>query len=54
VTNLGYQELNEDQAAYEANPKPQVRICLECNEPIIDGNPAGHKVGCKSNSDIEF
>ena len=59
VQHRGYEEQTEDQerearAAYEANPKPEVRVCSECNEPIIDGNPAGHKVGCKSNQEIAF
>ena len=57
--HLGYEEQTDEQeqearAAYEANPKPVVRICSECNEPIIDGQASCHKVGCKSNQEIEF
>jgi hypothetical protein len=55
----GYEEQTEAQeaearAAFEASPKPRVEICSECNEPIIEGNPSGHKEGCKTNRDIEF
>lgn len=57
--NCGYEEQTEAQegearAAYEANPKPKVEICQECNSPIIDGNPAGHRVGCESNQEVKF
>jgi hypothetical protein len=34
--------------------QPRVEICQECNEPIIDGNPKCHKIGCRSNMDVEF
>lgn len=44
----------EARAVYEANPTPKVEICQECNSPIIDGNPAGHRVGCESQKDIAF
>jgi hypothetical protein len=52
----GYEEdwMDEDQAAFEAAQKPSVEICPECNEPIINGNPKGHKEGCKTNKDVEF
>lgn len=55
----GYEEQTEAQegearAAYEAVPKPKVEICQDCNSPIIDGNPAGHRVGCESNQDIKW
>src|SRR5574340_251785 len=26
--------------------RPDVRQCPECSEPIIDGDPKGHKEGC--------
>ena len=54
--HLGYEVESDEQraAAYEASPKPRVAICQECNSPIIDGDPSGHRVGCKSNQEIEF
>jgi hypothetical protein len=59
LTDSGYEEQTEDhereaRAAYEAAPKPRTEICQECNEPIIDGQASCHKMGCKSNQEIEF
>lgn len=50
--HLGYEEA--EGAFYEAPAIPRVEICAECNSPILDGDPAGHREGCKSGLEIEF
>ncbi len=34
------------QATITVNRPASVVICSECREPIIDGDPKGHKQGC--------
>ena len=43
-----------EPGTFEAAPKPRTEICPECNEPIIDGQALCHKVGCRSNQEVEF
>jgi hypothetical protein len=53
----GYYEESEEQyleALRSQAPRPCVEFCQECNEPIIDGQASCHKMGCKSNQEIEF
>jgi len=55
--NRGYYEESEEQyleALRSQAPRPRVEFCQECNEPIINGQASCHKMGCKSNQEIEY
>lgn len=40
------EQIRDFNERHSGNVRPRVKVCRECNEPIIDEDPAGHKFEC--------